>query len=512
MPATAPLDAATARYTSYRVALAGGILGSVGATLVWVVWLSLRSTSSEAAVTILLAAFIGLAVHWIQHYVRVARQENRGDAPPRHDTPGRQTILALAWATGFGFLGFLTEDLVAHTASLFLRPFLASLTSFVPAGAILAWTIGRGRDKDDNFVLLIANGLWAGALITIATGILWTFGFGHAPWIALFSWWGLFGIGVQFVTGPERNAGRPGDPIAALVIVFVMIFLINLLPVTGGSYRKLGPFSNLAVIVRTITAEVQQSPAVPATFWLEAERRLAIEDVPDTAASIAPLVAPVVAASDSVVLRPTVPDLGRAVRELTGPDTTTAPGRLVPWGRGSRAEFIRSWVMLLLFAIGTGLAPQVERALRPLDYPNSETYRRDLTLTAAILVFVVAACLVSRREVPACLGSDTNSVRLEARLANLLAEPGDSSIRRIAGLNGVAPRDLLLVPSGLACRRVETAIDSVAGTPDSVRLFYLFKAGAARYLVQDPEHLPGTVSPLLLFDDSLRYLGRMPAR
>ncbi|HEY3934881.1 MAG TPA: hypothetical protein VGL65_09710 [Gemmatimonadales bacterium] len=512
MTSTSPFDAATVRYTNYRVALAGAILGTVGATLVWVVWLSLRSTNREAAVTILIAAFIGLAVHWIQHYVHIARQENRGEAPAHNDTPGRQTVLALAWATGFGFLGFLTEDLVAHTASLFLRPFLASLTSFVPAAAILAWTIGRGRNKDDNLLLLIANGLWSGALITVATGIIWTVGFGHAPWIALFSWWGLFGVAVQFVTGPERNAGRPTDPVAALVIVFVAIYLINLLPAAVAPYRKLGPFSNIALIVREMAADVKQSPAVPATFWLEAERRLAIEDSPDTATAVVPAAAPAAAATDTAILHPTVPDLGRAVRYLTGPDTVTVPSRAVPWGTGSHAEFIRSWVMLLLFAIGIGLAPIVERSLRPLDYPNSETYRRDLTLSVAIVLFVVAACLVGRREVPACLGSDTNSGRLDARLATILTEPGDSAIRRIAALNGIAPQELALVTAGPACQRIQAAIDSAAETPDSVRLFYLFKAGNARYLAQEPEHPPGRISSLLLFDDSLKYLGRLPAR
>jgi hypothetical protein len=482
MTSPAPMDDATARYTSFRVALAGGVLGSVGATLVWVVWLSLRSTNREAAVTIVLAGIIGLAVHWVQHYVETARRESRGEPPVHHDTPGRQTILALAWATGFGFVGFLTEDLVAHTASLFLRPFLASLTSFLPAGAIVAWAISRGHDRsNDNLFMRIASGLWIGALITVASGVLWTIGFGHAPWFALFSWWGLFGIAVAFVTGAERNAGMVGAPIGAVVIAFIAVVLINLLPMSGAPYQKLGPLSPMATGIRTMAAEVASSPALPATFWLEAERRLAI-----------------VTAAES-------PDSGT----VTATPSTSAPagdtGDTLP-------ESIRSWVMLLLFAIGVGFAPSVERKLRPIDYPNSETYRRDMTLTAAVVVFLVAACALGRRQPLSCLGADANSARLEAHLGELLTNPADSTSRLTAGLSGVAPHDLALVSTGSVCGRAEQAVDAAVGTPDSVRLFYLFKAGTSRYLTWSPEHRPGRTSTILVFDDSLKYLLWLPPR
>ena len=62
-------------------------------------------------------------------------------------------------------------------------------------------------------------------------------------------------------------------------MVFALSFLLNLLPVTIKWYDKLGPFKSVALIVRTMAAGVQQSPAVPAQFWNEAERERAIDSL-----------------------------------------------------------------------------------------------------------------------------------------------------------------------------------------------------------------------------------------
>ena len=44
---------------------------------------------------------------------------------------------------------------------------------------------------------------------------------------------------------------------------------------------------------------------------------------------------------------------------------------------------------ILLFAIGVGLAPGVEFALRPVDYPNSETFQRDIRLSVAVVLLLI---------------------------------------------------------------------------------------------------------------------------
>jgi hypothetical protein len=51
---------------------------------------------------------------------------------------------------------------------------------------------------------------------------------------------------------------------------------------------------------------------------------------------------------------------------------------------------------MLLFAGGIGLAPWTERRLRPVDYPNSETYRNDIILTIVTALTLVSACVVAR--------------------------------------------------------------------------------------------------------------------
>jgi hypothetical protein len=186
--------------------------------------------------------------------------------------------------------------------------------------------------------------------------------------------------------------------------------------------------------------------------------------------------------------------------------TPSAAAQASPGG-DTRAESIRSWVMLLLFAVGVGFAPSVERKLRPIDYPNSETYRRDMTLTAAVVVFLVAACALGRRQPLSCLGVDANSARLEARLGELLTNPVDSASRRAVGFSGIDPHDLALVSSGPVCSHAQQAINAAVGTPDSARLFYLVRAGSSRYVTWGPEHRAGRVSTMLFFDDSMKYLG-----
>ena len=380
-------------YTNYRVALATAILGSIGATSAWIAILAIETGDWHLLVTIVVGAVVGLAAHWIQHYIRVAIRERSGEGnghgAEQHQR--KQPLAALLWAVSFAFLGLATEHLVAHMVTAFLRPFLASFASLLPAGAIIGWTMSRGRPKDENLIQLIANGFFIGAAIAVVTGLIWTLGFGSAPWIALFAWWGLIGIGTRALTRPERNAVRVGDPITAVLLVFAMTFLLNLLPVTISSYDKLGPFRSLALTVRTMAAGIQQSPAVPAKFWNEAER-----GVLDSAPATKPR--PVTRAPDTSALHGAIHlDFKAAVDSLTAPPPSDdVASRWSALMRAASPELFRSCLVMVFFAIGVGLAPQVERFLRPSDYPNSETYRSDIELTIFMALLLVLACVVAR--------------------------------------------------------------------------------------------------------------------
>jgi hypothetical protein len=383
-------DPETLPYTTYRISLLSGILGSVGATLAWLFWLAFRIGDTQMIVTVVIGAVLGLAVEWTQHYVKVARRESQGATTVPAAGIGRPGAM-LGWAAGMGFLGLVAEHLVVHMASEFLIPFLASLITLLPAGLLIGWTMSRGAENDENLVMMVANGMLLGAAIAIVTGALWLLSFGTAPWLALFSWWGLIGIGTRMVVTPARHAISPGDPALAVVLIFVLTLLLDLLPITRSTYEKLGPFSTMAMEVRAMAAEIEMSPAVPATFWRRAELDFTKSHPgPGDTVRITP--------KPKVVLPypPSAPphvDLEGAVTRLVGPGSSEREAAsAAPWDKATWAEFIRSWLVMLLFAIGVGYAPVVERSLRPVDYPNSETYRRDLLLSIAVLGVVVVSC------------------------------------------------------------------------------------------------------------------------
>ncbi len=380
-------------FTAGRVALASGILGSVGATLGWLGWLVVKVGNKELAVAVLFGALLGIAVHWLQHYVHVARRERRGEGA--HEAPAggprSRTWVALSWATGFAFLGLLSEDLVAHIAAQYLVPFLASLATLLPAGIIIGWTMSRGRRGESNALITLASGVAVGATIALVTGLLWSIGFGEVPWGPLFAWWVFVGLAMRVIARDEPLSLRLADPLLGVGAVFVATFLINFLPTSPAPYEKLGPFSNLAMTFRAMANEIQHSPDVPATFWIEAEAKYEHEH-PDLRPPAPPKPAVVPRAPESKPV-----DVKAAVERLTGPPDEE-PNPLVPADAAEKSAFYRSWTVMLLFALGVGIAPAVERALRPADYPNSETYRRDLLLAGAVVVVLIGSCVWARHE------------------------------------------------------------------------------------------------------------------
>lgn len=396
-PLTAPTGAAVIPYTNYRIALATAILASLGATFGWINWLAIESGDWKLLVTIVVGAVVGLALHWTQHYIRVATSERNGLSTGHLHA---WHLGAFLYAGGFAFLGLATEHLITEMVAEYLRPFLASLASLLPAGAIIGWSMNRGRGKDENLVLLVADGLFTGWSIAVVSGIIWTISFGSAPWTALLSWWGLIGIGTRVVTGQERNAVKVGDPIAAVALVFTLTFALNLLPATI-SYDKLGPFKSMAVIVRSMAAEVQQSPGVPADSWIKAEQELAMtRGVVDTAPVRKTLprtrtsVAGELPGATQIDVRRGMENLVKAWNDSTPPRDSTPPSG-TSLSAVVRSPSFRSWLVIVLFALGAGFAPRVERALRPIDYPNSETYRNDIVLTCFMSAMIIIACLVA---------------------------------------------------------------------------------------------------------------------
>jgi hypothetical protein len=348
---------------------------------------------------VLCGAVIGLAVHWIRHYVQVARRERV--APVDGDQARRpratRSTVALAWAAGFGFLGLVTEHLIAHMAAEFLRPFLASLAALLPAGMLIGWSMSHGRGKDENGLVALAFGMGFGLGIALVTGIIWTIGFGSAPWWPLIAWWGLIGLGTRLVARSQQFGMRVFDPIMAVVLVFVLTLVLNLLPSNPKAYDFFGAYKGYPTMLRLMAAEIHESPGLPATFWLEAEKRFAVERATTECRPLSAVPPPPIIVDMSPPKPISSDPLQAAIDRLARPapivDTAAAEP---PKPTGSTAEFFRSWLVILLFAAGIGLAPWLERTLRPADYPNSETYRKDITLTIVVVLLLVGACAYAR--------------------------------------------------------------------------------------------------------------------
>lgn len=68
--------------------------------------------------------------------------------------------------------------------------------------------------------------------------------------------------------------------------------------------------------------------------------------------------------------------------------------------QGFASGMIRSWLVMMLFAIGLGLAPMVEETLRPPDYPSSRTRRNDRMLAWTLAAIVVGGAMIIRLTAP----------------------------------------------------------------------------------------------------------------
>ncbi len=400
-PSTDALKASVVPYTNFRIALASTVLGGTGVSLAWLMYLGYRMPDRRLLITAGVGALIGLAVHWVQHYVRIAASGGVEDKDP----PKNRGLGAFAWALGGGFIALASEHLLTEALITYLRPFLASLVSLLPAAAIIGWAMNRGRSDDENFFTFFANGLGIGLVIAVVTGIIWKIGFGTVPWWPLISWWGLIGLATHLMTRRDRNAAKFTDPVAAVVLVFVATLVLNLVPTNLPIYDKIGVFATIPAAVQSMAVEVQQSPALPATFWTKAEQRLAAEqDSIQKAGSsrssprqpVAPIVSATPTATETLRASPRMINPQRGIDSLLHGSVANHPSLHEQIESLHTPEAIRSWIVILLFALGVGLAPVVEGGLRPHDYPNTETFKMDTRLARFMIALLVVACIAGR--------------------------------------------------------------------------------------------------------------------
>ena len=134
--AGAPARDSVAPYTNYPIALASVDSGRCWRhALGWLICLAVETGDWKLVQSIVVGSVIGYVVHWGEHYVRAAIHESRGDPAAHHGTS--HPLRALLWTAGGASSRSASEHLIAHMINEYLRPFLASLISLVPAGAII---------------------------------------------------------------------------------------------------------------------------------------------------------------------------------------------------------------------------------------------------------------------------------------------------------------------------------------------------------------------------------------
>lgn|GEM_PF-5759085 len=390
MAETQTTEAKPKSYDEARVALYSGIFGSLGATLGWILWLAYKTGSGELLLTVAVGAAVGLLVHWVQHYVGIARHENREGSWDAHEHEGHGSLkparVALIWATGFGFLGMASEHLVAHLAAEYLRPFLASIATLLPASVLFGMVLHEGQTEKD-LLNKAGQGAFLGLTVALITvGLQFLIG---APlkWGAEIAWWAMVGIGIAICL-PEKKQCQFYHPILGVGLAFLLVFVIAIPKVSGFLGSLPGPLKPIGTMLAVAANETIASPDLPAEFWLEAEKKhRAAEHLSE----------PLTPSDDPPVTDGGTDYVSRFQNPTMPSEEESGESRLnKELKKGMDSSLVRSWIVLLLFAIGLGVAPMVERALRPMDYPSSHTIRNDKAMAIGIAVLLAVACVYLR--------------------------------------------------------------------------------------------------------------------
>src|ERR1700741_4281249 len=127
-----------------RIAVYGGLLGSLFATIGWLLWLG-HQVSHEHWVELVASAVVGAGVgwsyEWLKHYAHTARREQFGELSLIEDTrPDRlkPAHYFRAIFTGAAFAFLFCEHFISELATAVLVPFLVSLVTLFAAGACFA--------------------------------------------------------------------------------------------------------------------------------------------------------------------------------------------------------------------------------------------------------------------------------------------------------------------------------------------------------------------------------------
>jgi hypothetical protein len=394
----------------WRRALYGGLLGCAGVVLAWMVWVVLQAWLQDWVRVVrppAVGAALGIVVDFLSNHVRASAREVRGEREPPVRSPkkgkvsGRTRRLLGAIGTfSLIFLAGACENLVGDRLASLWRPFLVSVATFFPVGAVFAWMLHARDFSSHSLPSNLLHGVFAG-LCAAATvmGMGWVLGtlprgeegVDWSALLALFGWWGMLGATFGFALREEDSPSLLGPPVG--VGCMLVLTLLGAVPVSWMSGTT-GLVGLLARVARPVSEVVLTHPGLPAQVLDDVETASELPPPPTLTLRIPGGVVQAVPASEWSL---------RLTRLLGCEEALVAP--LDPrrhqslcndLRRGSHSGLLRSWLVLLVFSLGLGLAHVVEAHLRPKAYAGSATQGRDGVLAAGAGLLLLAAVLLVR--------------------------------------------------------------------------------------------------------------------
>ncbi len=406
-------------YDPIRVALFSGLMASGGATVGWLLWLSIQAFAKDWK--ILLAPLLGLAIghasDWLEHYYKVSRYESKigvwSEAEAHSEEPEaakalKKTHTARILTITLTFLAIACEHIVNHLVQEFMLPFLASIATLFPIAALFGIALYR-TEKSSSILENALMGALLGLLAGLSAWGIQLLMYGSASWGGLLGWWVLVGL-VLTLCAPSKEELQPKHAMLAFGLLVGFIFVCGSPPVYRLLTKIPGPPGVAAKAVAWSVNGALQAPDLPARYWAEAESRAAEAEGRTFEDSLAPEGEPNSAPS-------TTTDSGTASANWLSRDTIADPNfNPVPSAdelenrdlasrshvltselhKGFRSGLVRSLLVLLLFILGLGYASKVEKWLRPIDYPSSRTFAHDRKLFGGMVGLIALACVLIR--------------------------------------------------------------------------------------------------------------------
>ncbi len=413
----------------WRRGLYGGVLGSAGVTLGWLLWFVLQTAVKVPKVVLLsplVGAVVGVVYDFFRDYLAAARGEEDGaeeeqEPPPESGkgrgkkkrqaaskaprTPRRKPSSAVKF--GLGFVVVVALNVMGDQLSAYLRPFFISVVTFLPAGAV--FTMGLTSDESEaDLYSRLGRGALVGGLATVASvpmlllpGIGWQ-GNGGFAWSyawGLLGWWTLLGAAYGLFWGSEESP----QPLAPMGGAALLVVVMGVLSVAGASLEK-QTGSYMLKGLNFLTGLAMEQPGLPAHALEDAEKlyraSLKEKEAPQESGwgmALTKRLCPPL--EDTYVpvqqTQPGATSLGvPAFKKVPAPPRSATHETLcreLPKGTGS--SLFRSWLVLLMFSLGLGAAKIAEARLRPDFYEGSGLERRDQQLFYGVLAVLLSALL-----------------------------------------------------------------------------------------------------------------------